>query len=162
MVVRTKDYVKRVIAKGEDIVEIRNKKVFVNGIERPMNKLLYTENENGNTYKVYQSRFTVEENEKKREIFYPIRIRDNIWEASAYFTGSQRFNQELWPYQPQFISFHKDNFGPITVPKGHYFVLGDNRDESLDSRYWGCVPRWAVKGTAMIKILPIKDFGLIR
>lgn len=39
-----------------------------------------------------------------------------------------------------------DDFGPIVVPAGHYFMLGDNRDNSLDSRYWGFVPDSLVRG----------------
>lgn len=35
----------------------------------------------------------------------------------------------------------RDNFGPVTVPPDHYFAMGDNRDESLDGRYWGFVPK---------------------
>lgn len=44
----------------------------------------------------------------------------------------------------------RDNFGPVTVPKGALFVLGDNRDRSLDSRFWGFVPLEDVRGKAFI------------
>jgi signal peptidase I len=47
----------------------------------------------------------------------------------------------------------RDNLGPITVPPGKLFVVGDNRDNSLDSRFWGFVPFENVKGEAMILYL---------
>jgi signal peptidase I len=44
----------------------------------------------------------------------------------------------------------RDNFGPFVVPDDHYFFLGDNRDFSYDSRYWGTVPRHFIKGRALM------------
>ncbi len=44
----------------------------------------------------------------------------------------------------------RDRYGPVTVPAGHYFAMGDNRDNSQDSRYWGFLPGDYVKGRALM------------
>ena len=50
---------------------------------------------------------------------------------------------------PQFRGTPRDDFGPVVVPPGKFFVLGDNRDQSYDSRYWGFADVDSIKGRAM-------------
>jgi len=55
--------------------------------------------------------------------------------------------------EPSALSVGDDprvRYGPVTVPPGQYFVMGDNRDNSEDSRYWGFLPRENVKGKALV------------
>jgi len=44
----------------------------------------------------------------------------------------------------------RERYGPVTVPRDQYFMMGDNRDNSQDSRYWGFLPRELVKGKALV------------
>src|ERR1017187_2863639 len=52
-----------------------------------------------------------------------------------------------------------DNYGPVTVPKGEYFMMGDNRDDSYDSRYWGFVPNDNIIGTPVMVYMSIDATG---
>lgn len=59
-----------------------------------------------------------------------------------------RGRNELGIYPPG--AGNRDNFGPIVIPEDYYFMMGDNRDNSSDSRYWGPLPKKLIVGEALI------------
>jgi signal peptidase I len=93
----SKDFIKRVIGRPGDRVEVRHQQVYVN--DTPLTE----------PYAIHQSEM---------------------------------------PRNP--LEQPRDDYGPVTVPSHAYFVMGDNRDHSLDSRYWGFVTEEKIKGRAFL------------
>ncbi len=68
-------------------------------------------------------------------------------------SGYTRFaDDEVYPDWATIPDYYRlrDQFGPFEVPAGHYLFLGDNRDNSHDSRYWGPIPQSSLKGRALL------------
>ena len=65
------------------------------------------------------------------------------------------------PYiQPEYMG--QQTCAPVLVPPGHYYVLGDHREFSNDSREWGTVPRHDIYGKAAFAYWPLSDMGLLQ
>jgi signal peptidase I len=102
-----RDFIKRTIGLPGETIELRNKKVFVDGkmLDEPYVQYLWTPSDEEGTFD------------------FDVRM----------------------------------TYGPVTVPAGQYFMMGDNRDNSQDSRYWGFLPREYIKGKALFVYFSFGD-----
>jgi signal peptidase I len=126
------NYVKRVIGLPGETVEFKDNQVFINGQLLPEHRML------GNA-KDQQSALTTSEFEERREgetydVYYSNETMDAV-----------RAGQHLTRRGYEFGVAGK----PMVVPPNSFFVMGDSRDNSEDSRYWGFVPRELIIGRAM-------------
>ena len=106
-----RDFIKRVIGLPGDTVELKNKKVFINGkgLDEPYVHFLFPADD-----------------------------------GSGADSSLAEFDV-------------RRNYGPVVVPAEHYFMMGDNRDNSEDGRYWGFLPRSYVKGKALFVYFSFTD-----
>lgn len=79
-----------------------------------------------------------------------IQIRNKIVHVNDHPLQDEGYTQRIDPGIIDGRINPRDNFGPITVPPDSYFVMGDNRDQSLDSRFWGFVRSHKIKGRAFL------------
>lgn len=118
-----KNYVKRVVGVPGDTLEMHDKALFVNGfrLEEPYARHI---------------------DRSGADATHPTMS----WQRNHLLAGNtDRRPTRNGGYRPS-----RDNWGPISVPPGKYFVLGDNRDNSEDSRYWGFADREAITGQPWI------------
>ena len=147
-------YVKRLCGLGGDIIEMKNGVFFLNG-------------ENFDSVLTLQHSFIVKTKEfisinrkypitdfVQSEDLYQIQTSDEIAKEFGILDKKSIQNlpadgMQIFPSYNQEGTWTRDNFGPLTVPEGMSFFMGDNRHYSYDSRFFGFVSTENIKGTVL-------------
>ncbi|MBI4374621.1 MAG: signal peptidase I [Deltaproteobacteria bacterium] len=141
-----KDFIKRVVGLPGDQIRLQGDEIFVNGtpiVRHPL-KIESGQKEDTVLIKIVPNAVAAEVG--IRTIPYT-----PDWQSYSYYSESQGPSRYIVQFDPE-LSHANDDF---VVPPHHLFVMGDNRDNSSDSRDWGFVPTENVKGKAMFVWLSI-------
>jgi signal peptidase I len=140
----TLDYIKRVVGLPGDKVEYRNKRLFINGEAMPMRP-------NGDYL-------------DKEKLYYTPRFIETLGgveHETLVEDEAPPFVQHTLPFpQRDKCNYNSEGF-VCEVPAGHYFMMGDNRDNSQDSRVWGFVPDQNLVGKAFFIWFNFSDWKRI-
>jgi signal peptidase I len=121
------NFVKRVIGLPGDKIEIRNNQVFINDQLLPEHRVIGDASEEEAALETKE--FEPQQPDQPYNVYYSERVIKGGYNQRDYKYGAEG--------------------KPYTVPENSYFVMGDSRNQSLDSRYWSVVPRELIVGRAM-------------
>ena len=151
--VKNRDLIKRVVGVGGDKIEYTNKRLTINGT--PLNyedagNYIYSENVPPQGEMEFN-------NQQFSENLTGVKHMIITWDKVPALFGSQ---VQTFP-DSQNCTYSGDDGFTCVVPKGEYFMMGDNRDNSFDSRYWGFVTDRAILGKAIYVWMNLHDFKRI-
>lgn len=142
------NYIKRVVALPGDVVEYNQKQLWINGEKQPQEFIESYNYHKENLRFVHAERFRETLHQRQHEILIEPE------QPAINRAGVVRFpGHEHCQYGPDSVR--------CQVPPGFYYVLGDNRDDSRDSRYWGFVPESYIVGKAFFIWMNFSDLGRI-